>query len=269
MVPWNEQTLVGATHVADAADPSKVQPAIDEIEYLLRSLARMFPKVRMSASDIRYAYAGVRPIPFDLKAKPSLPPHAIHHHEDDNVSRMMSVVGGNLATAMASGRDCARKIGVRVAEPQAVSVADSHVLNGLLDQWVVDIAEAGNISEDSARTIAEWYGKSAMDIARSAMSSVELRTPICPHSQHIVAEAVHAYRQECAVTLGDVLLRRVPVALGRCWSETCSREAALRIGAVLGWNDQMIGANLEALEMERAGFLRKPRMAISIGAAAD
>jgi hypothetical protein len=71
------------------------------------------------------------------------------------------------------------------------------------------------------------------------------------------------------VTLGDVLLRRVPVALGRCWSESCSREAALRIGTVLGWNDQRIGENLEALEMERAAFLRKPPMAMSMGAAAD
>ena len=32
------------------------------------------------------------------------------------------------------------------------------------------------------------------------------------------------------MTLGDVLLRRVPVALGGCWSPTCSREAAARIG---------------------------------------
>ena len=107
------------------------------------------------------------------------------------------------------------------------------------------------------------------EIARMAQSSVELRTPLCPHSQHIVAEAVHAYVNECAVTLGDVLLRRVPVALGACWSETCSREAALRIGAVVGWNDEDTGANLEALEMERAAFLRKPRMSARMATAAD
>jgi hypothetical protein len=74
---------------------------------------------------------------------------------------------------------------------------------------------------------------------------------------------------ECAVTLGDVLLRRVPVALGACWSETCSREATLRIGAVLGWNDEATGANLEALEMERAAFLRKPRTTMKLETAAD
>jgi len=96
-----------------------------------------------------------------------------------------------------------------------------------------------------------------------------LRTPLCPHSDHIVAEAVDAYRNQCAVTLGDVLLRRVPVGLGACWSESCSREAAQRIGAVMEWNEESTGANLESLEMERAAFLRKPRTGVRLATAAD
>jgi hypothetical protein len=71
------------------------------------------------------------------------------------------------------------------------------------------------------------------------------------------------------VTLGDVLLRRVPVALGACWSESCSREAALRIGAVLGWNEHTMGANLEAFEIERSAFLRPAGRAAAFEAAAD
>jgi len=182
---------------------------------------------------------------------------------------MISVVGGSLATAASVARDCARKIGIRGAGPKALVLADCGMLNPLFDQWVVDIAKAGNISEALARSIVEWHGQRSHAIARMAMSSVELRTPICPHSEHIVAEAVDAYVSECAVTLGDVLLRRVPVALGACWSEACSREASLRIGTVLGWNEQSTGANLEALEMERAAFLRKPRTGVRLEAAAD
>jgi glycerol-3-phosphate dehydrogenase len=85
-----------------------------------------------------------------------------------------------------------------------------------------------------------------------------------------VAEVVEAYRKEFAVSLADVLLRRVPVALGACWSESCSREAALRIGAVMGWNEQEFGANLEAFETERSAFLFKPSRNLSaLEAAAD
>jgi glycerol-3-phosphate dehydrogenase len=271
VIPWNEQILVGSTNVADASDPGKVHPALDEIEYLMQSLLGMFPKSRISQNHIRYAFAGVRSLPYEAKVDPGAinHQHTLHDHEDENVSRMISVVGGSLTTAASVARDCARKIGIRVPEPNAVAVADAAVIDPLLDHWVVEIAATGSISEDSARAIVEWHGKRALDIARMALSSVELRTPICPHSQHIVAEAVDAYVNECAVTLGDVLLRRVPVALGPCWSEACSREAALRIGAVLGWNDETTGGNLEALEMERAAYLRRPRTGMKLEVAAD
>jgi glycerol-3-phosphate dehydrogenase len=98
----------------------------------------------------------------------------------------------------------------------------------------------------------------------------ELRAPLCPHTEHIVAEAVDGFSSECAATLGDVLLRRVPVALGACWSPACSREAAARIGAAMGWTDHRASAELEAFEMERAAFLRKPRQVQTpLEAAAD
>jgi len=85
-----------------------------------------------------------------------------------------------------------------------------------------------------------------------------MRAPICPHTSHIIAEVVQAYRKEFAVTMADALLRRVPVALGSCWSGSCSREAALRIGAVLGWSEHEMASNLEGFEMERTTFLRHP-----------
>jgi len=122
--------------------------------------------------------------------------------------------------------------------------------------WRPMLARIGAVSEESARGMLEWHGKRAADIARMALVRAELRAPICPHTSHVIAEVVEAYRRECAVTLADALLRRVPVALGACWSESCSRAAALRIGAVLGWDEHTMGANLEAFEMERTAFLR-------------
>jgi glycerol-3-phosphate dehydrogenase len=66
---------------------------------------------------------------------------------------------------------------------------------------------------------------------------------------------VEAVAHEFAVTLGDILLRRVPVALGACWQEECSREAAEKIGRALGWDQQRIYMELLRLEEERASFL--------------
>jgi len=272
VLPWNEQVLVGTTEVADTGDPGRTAPSNEEIEYLLRMVSQLFPKAKLSIHDIKYAFAGVRPLPYTAGAKPSAVTrrHFLHDHSDEGAVKMISVIGGKLTTAASLARECARKIGIQVAEPKLIAVGPGSALDPLLDQEVLEIARAGSVSEETARGMMEWHGQRAIDIARMALVSAELRAPICPHSSHIVAEVVEAYRREWAVSLGDVLLRRVPVALGACWSESCSREAALRIGAVLGWNDLALGANLEAFEMERTAFLKRPAQHTSVlEAAAD
>jgi glycerol-3-phosphate dehydrogenase len=260
ILPWNEQVLVGTTEVADTGDPSKTAPSNEEIEYLLRTVTKLFPKAKISAHDIKYAFAGVRPLPNapGNAASAITRRHFLHDHKADGAERLISAIGGKLTTAASMARECARQIGLTVAEPTMVAMGPGPALDPMLDQEVLDIARAGSVSEETARGLMEWHGQRAMDIARMALVSAELRAPICPHSSHIVAEVVEAYRKEFAVSLGDVLLRRVPVALGACWSESCSREAALRIGAVLGWNELALGENLESFEMERAAFLQRP-----------
>ena len=272
VVPWNEQILVGTTEVPDTGDPGKATPSHEEIEYLLRTVKQLFPKARISVHDIRYAFAGVRALPNSPDNRPSAVTrrHFVRDHTDEGAARLISVVGGKLTTAAALARECARKIGLAVPEPKAVAVRAAATLDPMMDEEIVEIAQAGAISQESARGIVEWHGRQAMDIARLALVSADMRAPICPHTSHIIAEVVEAYRKEFAVTMADALLRRVPVALGPCWSGSCSREAALRIGAVLGWDEQTMAENLEAFETERAAFLRRPAGNLSaLEAAAD
>lgn len=272
VVPWNEQILVGTTEVADKGDPGKTAPSNEEVDYLLKTVSKLFPKAKLSAESIRYTFAGVRPLPNSPgdKASAVTRRHFLHDHKVDGAARLISIIGGKLTTAASLARECARKIGTKVPEPALVAMGPGSSLDPLMDQAVLDIARAGSVSQESARGMMEWHGKRAMDIARTALVSADLRAPICPHTSHLVAEVVEAYRREFAESLADVLLRRVPVALGPCWSESCSREAALRIGAVMGWNQMDVGRNLEAFETERTAFLRRPtRGRSALDAAAD
>ena len=271
VLPWNDQILVGTTEVADNGDPARTVPSADEISYLVRSVAQLFPKAKISAQSVKHAFAGIRPLPYSPGSPSAVTRrHILHDHADDGAAHLLSVIGGKLTTAASLARECARKIGLSAGEPNTLAVGPGTALDPLLDDAVLEIARIGAVSEETARGMVEWHGKRAADIARMALVSAELRAPICRHTSHVIAEVVEAYRREYAVTLGDVLLRRVPVALGACWSESCSREAALRIGAVLGWNEHAMGANLEALEMERTGFLRPVgRATAALEAAAD
>jgi glycerol-3-phosphate dehydrogenase len=258
VIPWNEQVLVGTTEVADSNDPSQVQPSADEIDYLLRSFFHLFPQVRLTHDDVHYAFAGVRPLPFSPKKSPSAVSrkHYLHDHSADGAAQMISVIGGKLTTAGSLARECVAKIGVKVT-PFTLVMASGDGFDPTLEHWMVEVAAAGGISADAARSIVEWYGKRALAVACKAGASAEMRAPLCPHTSHIVAEAWDGFSNECAATLADVLLRRVPVALGACWSQSCSREAATRIGAVMGWGEARTAVELEQFERERDAFLRK------------
>ena len=272
VVPWNDQVLVGTTEVPDHGDPGRSHSSPEEIEYLLGSFLHLFPKVKVTVQDIRYSFAGVRPLSFAPKEKMSAVTrrHYLHDHKQDGAANLISVIGGKLTTAAELARQCAEHIGIKTVEPALLATASSDNLDPVLDQWVLEIAQAGGISEGSARAIVEWHGKRSLAIARMALSSAEMRAPLCSHSEHIVAEAVDALHAESAVTLADVLLRRVPVALGGCWSSSCSRDAAMRIATVIGWKDEQTAAELENFETERAAFLRKPTRGGSfLEAAAD
>jgi glycerol-3-phosphate dehydrogenase len=259
VIPWNEQLLVGTSEVADSDVPDNPQPSAQECDYLFQSFTRLFSHSGLTAADIRYSFAGIRPLPYAPgKASSSVTrKHVLHDHTDEGAAGLISVIGGKLTTAASLARDVVRKLGVDIPEPVNVfaSPADEEDVENTVRGWARLVACKAKIPEGCAEAIAEWHGRHALAIAHAASLDERLREPLCQHSCHLVAEAVEAVAHESAVTLGDMLLRRVPVALGACWSEDCSREAAMKIGSALGWDQARIYVELSRLEEERAQFL--------------
>lgn len=259
LIPWNGQLLVGTTEVQDDSDPSQTQPSEGEIGYLLSSLRRLIPRRTFQRSDILYAFAGVRPLAFSPGEEPSAISRRslIVDHAEDGAAGFWSIIGGKLTTAAALAREMARKLGISVAEAPEVDLPCpcSDGIESALTHWSRQVARLSRVSEASARAIAEWHGRRALAIARLAASDEALRQPICPHSDHLAAEAVEAVRCECAVTLADILLRRVPVALSACWDHECTHHAARVVGAALHWDEWRIAQERLKFEEERSRFL--------------
>jgi glycerol-3-phosphate dehydrogenase len=259
LIPWAGQLLVGTTEEPHNDTPDSAEPAASEIEYLLASVRRLYPRVGITHSDIRYSYAGVRPLPYSPQNRLSAisRDYKLHDHLENGVAGLITVVGGKLTTAAALARRCARMMAIKVAEPSsaAVAVGIAGGIENTLMHWAQTAAKVAGIPASSALAIAELHGRRAMCIARTASSDPVLQRPLCSHSQHIVAEAVEAVQHEFAITLADILLRRVPVALGACWSDECSRAAASRVGAALAWTEREERAELENFIEERERFL--------------
>ncbi|HET9839541.1 MAG TPA: glycerol-3-phosphate dehydrogenase/oxidase [Candidatus Angelobacter sp.] len=259
VIPWNGQLLVGTSEVPDGHAPDNPQPSPQEIDYLFQSFTHIFPRSGLTPADIRYDFAGIRPLPFvpgqvasDITRK-----HVLHDHRDNGAAGLISIVGGKLTTAASLAREVGRKLGLNIPEPVNVfaSPCMEEDVECSVRQWARIVACKAKIPEGCAEAIADWHGRHALAIAHAASLDERLREPLCPHSCHLVAEAVEAVAHESAVTLGDILLRRVPVALGACWQEECSREAAQKIGRALGWDQARVYMELLRFEEERTSFL--------------
>lgn len=253
LVPWNEQVLLGTTEVPDGHDPSTVQPSENEIEYLFTWLRRFFPGVRLTRHDMHYAYAGVRPLPFAPGEAMSQVTrrHIIHDHAAEGARGLLSIVGGKLTTAGSLAREVARGLGFETSEPGRVDFSPASA-EGLVEQWVAQLAAESDLASATVRALVCWHGPAAAAIASLAVEDERTRVPLCDGSPHIVAESIHAFRHENAAHLGDVLLRRVPVALSGWWSPEATRAAAYAIGAAMDWNEATIEAEAEGCEVERS-----------------
>jgi glycerol-3-phosphate dehydrogenase len=267
VIPWNGQTLVGTTEVADGGDPGSAQPTPREIDYLWRSFERVFPSSGLSSGDIRYAFAGIRPLPRSEERTLGQISrrYYLHDHTAEGAAGMWSILGGKLTTAAAEGRHCARLLGAHAPEPATPIIATGPA-NGYaatLAQWARQASDStrlcsGEVTAQSARAIAEWHGRRALGILRSSCQRADLTLPLCDHTEHIVGEALHAVAVEGAVTLADILLRRVPVALSGDWNAECAHTAARRIGAAFGWGLRRVEQERESFVAERARFLQSP-----------
>lgn len=263
VIPWAGQLLVGTTEVKDSDDPDRVQPSSDEIGYLLRSFQRLFPSAGYGFSDIRAAFAGVRPLPFVSDRSPDAitRSHLVVDHAFDGAENMISIVGGKLTTAASLAREVARAIGIKVPEPRGYAVRHLAQAGDLLRSFQRDVKQRAHVPTESAAAIVRLFGPRASEIAELAAQNEDVKQTICRHTHHIVAEAVHAFRNEFAISLSDILLRRVPVAFSPCWSEECSQQAAERIGSAMKWNVRRIAGERESFEEEYARFLAKPPVA--------
>jgi glycerol-3-phosphate dehydrogenase len=261
VIPWTGQILVGTTEVPDHGSPDQAQASGTEITYLLEMVNRLFPLAKLTRSDISYAFAGIRPLPFQENGSPHAVTrkHMIRNHAEEGALGMLTIIGGKLTTAAELARQCAHKMGIRGIRPKEVRVAAGPAsgIDSTVAQWARVVSQQSGITEAQAKAIAGWHGSRALAIIQSARNDEQLRQPLCEHSDHIVAEAIEAARYECAMTLSDILLRRVPVALNPCFSGECARTAATRIAGVL-CRTADVEEGLERFHRERSAFLQKP-----------
>jgi glycerol-3-phosphate dehydrogenase len=256
IIPWNQQYLIGTTDIRYDGDPADVIASDEEIEYLLDETNRVFPAAGLSREDIHFMYSGVRPLPKHDKGPESAitRKHIVFRHRNDAMG-LISIIGGKLTTyrnlaeqavdaaVRSSGLDakpCATRSSLL---PGAVNLAGARVRLG----------DSTALSEACIERLLGIYGGRAIALADAATG--EYRGAYLDADQTVLAaEVAFALENELAVSLTDILHRRMMIGLNADQGVSMATEVASIAASVAGWDRAERERQLRELHAYNARF---------------
>ena len=250
IIPWFGQYLIGTTDIRYDGDPADVAASESEVAYLLNETNHVFPHANLVAGDIHYTYSGVRPLPRRAKGPESAitRKHIIFRHRDE-ARGLISIIGGKLTTyrnlaEQAVDKAC-RQLGGTV--PACRTRDEPLPGGGGLDAARDRLESDARLSRACAERLLSIYGSRAVAIADDADAGfVDAAKTV------LVAEVMHAIRNEFAVTLVDILHRRTMLGLSADQGRAVADPIAVLAAGELGWDDVEKGRQLDALRKYNA-----------------
>jgi glycerol-3-phosphate dehydrogenase len=258
ILPWYRYTLVGTTDLRYDGDPSAAQCTVEEMKYLLDEATRLFPATPLTREHVLYTYSGVRPLPYTTGALESTITRShfiIDHVKRGGPAGLLTVVGGKLTTYRSLARMAIPAIAKLAGKREPLVGTDTiGAANGAPERGT-----GARISDDPL----VLYGRRRGEVESMALSDASLRERICEHNPETLAQVAYAVEREHALTLGDVLLRRLPVGWSACHALDGAARAASVMAKRLGWDAEHIAREVAVYATEVAQTL------VSLGANYD
>jgi glycerol-3-phosphate dehydrogenase len=104
------------------------------------------------------------------------------------------------------------------------------------------------LNEKAVRHLVGTYGSAYPHVLRHAEASPDLALPIAEWSPVSSAEVLHAVREEQAVDLASVVLRRTELGSAGHPGRTALEKCAAIMAGELGWNEAKTAAEIESVE---------------------
>ena len=239
LVPSGPHVIVGTTDTV-GGDIDRPEASPDDIAYLLRHVNK-YVVPRLQASDVIATWAGYRPLIQIKEGVVSSSRLSRTHIVREGPGGMVTVTGGKLTTYRRMAQDAldfaAKQRGDRRSHPtERLPLAGTQGwrrAKELLSAYEKD----GLLNADTVQRLGA-YGSEAAVILGYIASDVGLAERIVPELPYVMAEVVYACRHEMALTLRDVLERRLHIATetqdgGRSVAEAVARVMARE----LGWDE--------------------------------
>ncbi len=271
--PWQGRSFIGPTDTPVGSRPDDVAPGPDDVDALLRIVnSCRAPDRALTTDDVDDVTVGIRPLVAtddgdgsasgDEDSYRSSRRHHVHDHRDDGISGLWSVSGGKWTTGRAVADDVVGQVigrgGSRTqrrpVHGAAGWAADPNEVFATALQGYPQLA----VTSETREHLGRLYGTRCVDVFDLVADDPELGADISsrPGCRDIGAQVIIAVRDEGAVTLSDIVDRRLVLGtLGPVPADELRRIAALA-APLLGWPDD---GRAEAAAESRRRSLRRSR----------
>lgn len=230
VIPWRGWSLIGTTDTDDDAAPEQARATADDVAYLLEETNQLLPGLGLTKERIITTFAGVRPLVAGGTGgrDEKVPWHVSRAHLlHQDANGLLSIVGGKYTTHRA------------IAEE-------------VVDRVVRRLGRAPIACRTAEVPLAAVPGAPAPGTVPARGLSLEGAgaTPLCPHHAFTPADVRRAVEQEAAVTLSDLLWRRLGIAWAPCQGLDCAEPAARVMADFAGWDAVGIHRQVETYRAE-------------------
>ena len=251
LVPWPDHWLIGTTDAPFHGPPDR--PAADgwEVDQLLRTVNETMD-VDLRRDEVVGTYAGLRPL--IAPSGGSTVKASREHRITTERTGVVRVGGGKYTTYRVMARDVIDVVLGREGAERLPSVTAERRLVGAADRSELDriVAEIGSVAAvaaahpDAAARLVARYGTEAPGIVALG-GQLDLLRPLVAGRPYLEAEVAWGVRRELALSIDDVLSRRLRLSpeLGHA-APAAARRTAEIMGAELGWGDTRQALEVEA-----------------------
>jgi glycerol-3-phosphate dehydrogenase len=260
VLPWGEFTYVGTTDTDYRGPPGEARAEPEDVRYLLDSANGIFPGARLTEADVLSTWAGVRPLLAPAKGADLTASATSREHEIwRDGTGLWNVAGGKLTTYRTMAEEVVDRLAKALRKERGVHSGISPTrfvpLPGTPDgPWeaflsrVVEEAGALGLPDGTGEHLARAHGEEADAVLAAVRARPEDGRPVVEGLPYVWAEVAHAVHMEMALTLEDLLLRRMHVALeaadgGVAVAEAVARRMAAEPG--IGWDEAEVRAQVE------------------------
>lgn len=252
-LPSTATTIVGTTDTPTDEPPERVRASRQDVDYLLAAANFFFPAARLTPADVVAAWAGIRPLVASGFTRD--PASASREHRiDRSASGLISISGGKLTTYRSMAAEVVdvveRSLNRRRRRARTNVVP---LPGGDIPSFDDTLRAAEREVGDSvvARRLVEAHGSRWREVAALTTAEPALARRMARDLPYLLAEVVYAVEREMAMTLADVLIRRLHLAFEVAdHGRSAARVATAVLAGRLGWDNARARSELARYEAE-------------------